>query len=97
ACLARLGEYRPYALCDVVSEETIPESRGVELSNARDSARRRIFDPSACFLIADILSDDSARALAFGVESNLRFDFPVACKTGTSSDFRDNWAFGYTP
>ena len=27
----------------------------------------------------------------------MRFDFPVACKTGTSSDFRDNWAFGYTP
>jgi penicillin-binding protein 1C len=27
----------------------------------------------------------------------LRFDYPVACKTGTSSDFRDNWAFGYTP
>jgi penicillin-binding protein 1C len=44
-----------------------------------------------------MLSDNSARALAFGAESPLRFDFPVACKTGTSSDFRDNWAFGYTP
>ena len=43
------------------------------------------------------MSDCTARALAFGVESPLRFDFPVACKTGTSSDFRDNWAFGYTP
>jgi penicillin-binding protein 1C len=31
------------------------------------------------------------------VETPLRFDFPAACKTGTSSDFRDNWAFGYTP
>ena len=35
--------------------------------------------------------------MAFGVESPLRFNFSAACKTGTSSDFRDNWAFGYTP
>jgi penicillin-binding protein 1C len=35
--------------------------------------------------------------MAFGMESALHFEFPVACKTGTSSDFRDNWAFGYTP
>jgi penicillin-binding protein 1C len=54
-------------------------------------------DPGAAYLIADILSDNSARTLAFGAEGPLRFDFPVACKTGTSSDFRDNWAFGYTP
>jgi len=46
----------------------------------------------AAYLIADILSDNDARSLAFGAESSLRFDFPVACKTGTSSDFRDNWA-----
>jgi penicillin-binding protein 1C len=47
--------------------------------------------------MADMLNDNSARAQAFGTESHLRFDFPVACKTGTSSNFRDNWAFGYTP
>ena len=57
----------------------------------------RIVDPSAAYLITDILSDNDARTLAFGADSALRFDFPVACKTGTSSDFRDNWAFGYTP
>jgi penicillin-binding protein 1C len=27
----------------------------------------------------------------------LRFDFPVACKTGTSTDYRDNWAMAFTP
>ena len=43
------------------------------------------------------MSDNGARALSFGVDSNLRWDFPVACKTGTSTDFRDNWAIGYTP
>ena len=58
---------------------------------------KRIGDAASAYLIADILSDNDARTLAFGAESSLRFAFPVACKTGTSSDFRDNWAFGYTP
>ena len=57
----------------------------------------QIFDPRAAWLVAHILSDNHARARAFGLGSALEFDFPVACKTGTSTDFRDNWAFGYTP
>ncbi len=53
--------------------------------------------PEFVALITDILSDNAARSPAFGINSALRFDFPVACKTGTSTDFRDNWAMGYTP
>src|SRR4029453_559780 len=53
--------------------------------------------PEHAWLIADMLSDNTARTLAFGANSPLRFDFPVASKTGTSSGFRDNWAIGYTP
>ena len=87
ATLARLGEFRPYRLVEQLEVGSAPGQ----------SCARRVFDPGASFLIADILSDNDARTLAFGAESNLRFDFPVACKTGTSSDFRDNWAFGYTP
>ncbi|MGD1085609.1 MAG: penicillin-binding protein 1C [Verrucomicrobiota bacterium] len=82
ACLARLGVCRPYRL--------VPVAPGQD-------AGERVGDADAAWLIADILSDNDARAAAFGPESSLRFDFPVACKTGTSSDFRDNWAFGYTP
>ena len=82
ACLARLGEYRPCRAW----------------ANAGDAATgQQVCDPRAAYLIADILSDNAARALSFGVDSNLRWDFPVACKTGTSTDFRDNWAIGYTP
>jgi penicillin-binding protein 1C len=92
ACLARLGQYKPYRLVLDSSVE-----RGFAISHSRSSATRQVADPGAAYLIADILSDSDARALAFGAESPLRFDFPVACKTGTSSDFRDNWAFGYTP
>jgi penicillin-binding protein 1C len=84
ACLARLGEYRPYRLL-----------RDPEMPSPGPG--RRIAAPAACYLVADILGDNEARTLAFGAESALRFDFPVACKTGTSSDFRDNWALGYTP
>ena len=57
----------------------------------------QIFDESAAWLIADILHDNHARTQAFGADSPLSFEFPVACKTGTSTDFRDNWAFAYTP
>jgi penicillin-binding protein 1C len=95
ACLARLGEYRGYRLVpDETSRTQVPEDK----VGADDGhARRRVADAGVAYLIADILSDNDARTLAFGAETPLRFDFPVACKTGTSSDFRDNWAFGYTP
>ena len=84
ACLATLGEFKPF-------EWLLP-------TQPRSSGKaRRVADSSVAYLIADILSDNAARSLAFGPQSPLRFDFPVACKTGTSSDFRDNWAFGYTP
>jgi penicillin-binding protein 1C len=82
ATLARLGEFRPYRL-----------TGGESSPNSRPASR---ISPHA-WLIAEILADNSARAMAFGLESPLRFDFPVACKTGTSSDYRDNWALGFTP
>ena len=92
ASLARLGQHKPYRL--LLDAQGNPESLA---PNTRRSITRQVADPAAAYLIADILSDNTARTLAFGAESPLRFDFPVACKTGTSSDFRDNWAFGYTP
>ncbi|MBD2460138.1 penicillin-binding protein 1C [Oscillatoria sp. FACHB-1407] len=47
-------------------------------------------------LITDMLSDRHARARSFGVDSVLSLPFPVAVKTGTSSDFRDTWTVGFT-
>lgn len=87
ATLARLGEWRPYRLW--LAPEAYPNQMGA--LNATTETRE------AAWLIADMLSDPAARARAFGLRSPLRFDFPVACKTGTSTDFRDNWAMGYTP
>ncbi|MEN9975494.1 MAG: penicillin-binding protein [Verrucomicrobiota bacterium] len=49
------------------------------------------------FLIADMLSDSAARAPSFPPGGPLDFPFRCAVKTGTSSNFRDNWCLGYTP
>ena len=57
----------------------------------------RVFGARQAWLMADILSDNEARSREFGRDSALAFDFPVAAKTGTSTDFRDNWAVGFTP
>jgi len=53
--------------------------------------------PQVAYLITNILSDDEARLPAFGENSVLRLSRPAAAKTGTTSDWRDNWTIGYTP
>ncbi|MDW8065511.1 MAG: penicillin-binding protein 1C [Anaerolineae bacterium] len=57
----------------------------------------QVLDPRVVFLITDILKDPNARALGFGSWSPLNLSRPAAVKTGTSSDWRDNWTIGYTP
>lgn len=57
----------------------------------------RKFSSQSAWLIADILSDSSARAPAFQPGGPLDLPFRCAVKTGTSSDFHDNWCIGFTP
>ncbi|CAD5911162.1 Penicillin-binding protein 2D [Planktothrix tepida] len=47
-------------------------------------------------LITNILSDAHARSHSFGIDSVLNLPFPVAVKTGTSSNYRDTWTVGFT-
>ncbi len=56
-----------------------------------------VLSPQTAYLISDILTDNDARAPAFGLDSPLRLSFPAAVKTGTTNDYRDNWTIGYTP
>lgn len=56
-----------------------------------------VLDPRVAWLITDILADDHARLPAFGEGSVLNLGRPAAAKTGTTTDFRDNWTVGYTP
>jgi hypothetical protein len=46
--------------------------------------------------ITDMLSDSAARAPTFGSPSPLELSRPAAAKTGTTSEWRDNWTVGYT-
>jgi penicillin-binding protein 1C len=57
---------------------------------------RRILDEKATALITAILSDEGLRIQSFGVANPLLFGFPLAVKTGTSSQWRDTWTVGYT-
>lgn len=57
---------------------------------------RVLAEPLAA-LITDILSDNAARAPTFGFNSALQIGRPAAVKTGTTTDYRDNWTLGYTP
>ncbi len=58
---------------------------------------QQIVSAEHAYLITSILSDNDARSWMFGPNSILNLPFPVAAKTGTTNDFRDNWTMGYTP
>ena len=59
---------------------------------------KKILPEGVSFIISDILSDNNARLLEFGLNSALRIPKQtVSVKTGTTNDFRDNWTVGYTP
>jgi membrane peptidoglycan carboxypeptidase len=63
----------------------------------RGSAGERVLDERVAYLISDILGDEVARIPSFGEGSALKLTRPAAAKTGTTTDFRDNWTVGYTP
>ena len=64
--------------------------------SADDRSGVRVFDPEVVSLIGDILSDPDARAREFGRDSILRLPIQTAVKTGTSTDYRDAWAVGFS-
>lgn len=47
--------------------------------------------------IAQVLADPRNRSRTFGISSILGTSIPLPVKTGTSTDFRDNWTLSYSP
>lgn len=84
AALANRGVWRPlrYTLGDSVNE--------------RASSPRAVVSPEVASVIGDILADPQARRLEFGSDGLLCFPVETAVKTGTSTDYRDAWAVGYS-
>jgi len=99
--LEMTGAYSVFADNGVKNKTTgilkIEDSRGNILEEYKSSADQ-VLDKNIALLITDILSDNTARAPAFGQTSALYFpDRQVAVKTGTTNDYRDAWVLGYTP
>jgi membrane peptidoglycan carboxypeptidase len=76
----------------------VDDPNGNVLEKYQDQANR-VDDPKYIQWINQILSNPELRAPLYGPGGGIT-NFPgydVALKTGTSNDYRDAWAFGYTP
>lgn len=67
-----------------------------EAAKAKATPARPVLDPAASFIVSDMLADNNARAITFGLDSPLATRSYAAVKTGTSKDMRDNWCLGYS-
>ncbi|WP_322821426.1 PBP1A family penicillin-binding protein [Chloroflexus sp.] len=87
-------QVRPVALLRVTN------SRGEILHTWQSPPAKPLLGPQSeqiAFLISDILSDNAARWLVFGRNNVMELPgIQAAVKTGTSNDYRDSWAIGYT-
>ena len=81
-----------------VSILRVEDANGDILWQYSQPETQQVLDPALAYLMADVLSDNNARAASFGSNSDLFFeDRRVAAKTGTTNDFKDNWTMGFTP
>lgn len=85
-------KYKPEVILKVI------DSYGNILEDNSKVLGKKVLTEEIAYLINNILSDNNARAPAFGSSSLLQITgHTVAVKTGTSDDKRDNWTFGYNP
>ena len=92
AALANEGKYTGTS-----SILEIRDADGNLLYTPQTTPAQQIIDPRVAWLISDILSDDQSRQTGFGINSVLKIDRTTAVKTGTTTNFHDNWTIGYTP
>jgi len=78
-----------------VSILKVEDADGKVLEEVKPEKKKRVLSEEQAYLIANILSDNSARSIVFGTNSLLNIPGrTVAVKTGTTNDKRDNWTLG---
>lgn len=76
----------------------IEDSQGEVLEEWKEDDGKEVLDTNIARMISNVLSDNGARAYAFGSNSVLTLGGrPVAAKTGTTNNYKDAWTVGYTP
>lgn len=85
--------YTPTPILKVVDSKN-----NVLVDNTKPTGSKQALDPQVAYLMANVLSDNNARAYIFGINNPLTIaGHTVAAKTGTTTDFRDAWTMGFTP
>lgn len=73
----------------------VEDMNGKLLEETQIKKGKRVLSEGEAFLMANVLSDNSARAEVFGTNSLLNISGrQIAVKTGTTNDKRDNWTIG---
>ncbi len=81
-----------------VSILKVEDMNGKVLEETEIKKGKRVLSEGEAFLMASVLSDNTARAEVFGTNSLLNVSGrQIAVKTGTTNDKRDNWTIGGNP
>lgn len=75
--------------------KSVTSSSG-NILNRRQIRINRVMSPAKAFIISSMLRSVVEEGTAKSLD-RLGIHFPVAAKTGTSSNYRDAWFVGYTP
>lgn len=97
-----VGAYSVFAREGTKHKQTMileVKNRKGEILEQFEDKTEQVLNPQTARLINEILSDADARAPLFANSLNLTVfpGYQVALKTGTTNDYRDAWAIGYTP